>query len=182
MRFYFLGHGSFDFLYYMFKYRTFNPVNQLIHTEAYKGKISKIIQLYQQSLGNNVSATHQNFVQYLSTAVLNPSDNKELLLLLISVRPNKSVGKYEALVSFDKNDFKTKLKLWDAEATVGSENYMKAKELLNDESTWSSILGLEISGSEVGSPNLEELDVADLPSELLQEKITCVIEEEGLSS
>ena len=166
----------------MFKYKIFHPVDQLIHTKAYKEKIAKIIELYLQSLGNNVSATHENFIQYLSTPFLNPSDNKELLLLLISVRSNKSVGKYEALASGGKEEFKTKLKWWDAEATVGSEISKKAQELLNDESTWSSILGLERSGSEVGSPDSEELDVADLPSQLLQDKISCVIEEEGLSS
>ena len=166
----------------MFKYKIFHPVDQLIHTKAYKEKIAKIIELYLQSLGNNVSATHENFIQYLSTPFLNPSDNKELLLLLISVRSNKSVGKYEALGSGGKEEFKTKLKWWDAEATVGSEISKKAQELLNDESTWSSILGLEDSDSDSRSSDIEETVDLITPSDLIQSIAALIMEEEGLVS
>ena len=81
--------------------------------------------------------------------------------------------------------FREKLLIWLENLKEKEDhgvNFELVKSLLNDESTWSSILGLEDSDSDSRSSDIEETVDLITPSDLIQSIAALIMEEEGLVS
>ena len=168
----------------MYLYRTFNPLKQLIHNDAYQQKISEILEMYSTSIGDQIP-TRQNFKQFVAAPFNNISNSTQLLVLLCAVRHEKSKQQYDPIGHISRDMFREKLLIWLEslkEMEDHSVNVELVESLLNDESTWSSILGLEDSDSDSRSSDIEETVDLITPSDLIQSIAALIMEEEGLVS
>ena len=146
----------------MLKFGSFEPIKQLPISLQYQSKLEKILQLFIQSF-NNQDITREKFKAFLASSLDNTSDVTRLLL---QVRPGKSVSEYYPLGKVNKKNFRKKLKIWKMENSISQPKKILVNDLLNDESTWDSIMGLGEIQFEGRQSNPDDVDVEFVSSEL----------------